>query len=160
MIKVRIQIPNVGNGSGVIYDTEKQFGLIYVESDKILAAPTKGFETTSYPEQEGVNKDPRTVDKEFEYKVKFLVQGTTLDNANKKIKDFNDLLYTKHGDVNTFKQITFYNDYVKVKIVGIPQPLKVADKFWRDSKGNDTDAVMTELVIEVSKPSLCDFAMI
>ena len=48
MIKVRLQI-----GSGNVYDTETQYGFIYLDSDKRVGAPSKGFEATSYPEEEG-----------------------------------------------------------------------------------------------------------
>jgi hypothetical protein len=61
------------------------------------------------------------------------------------------------GDVKIFKQVTFYNDYKKVKIVGIPSLIQQATEFWRDANGKQHDVVCVEWVIRVSKPSLCNF---
>lgn len=88
MIKVRLQIAD-----GAIQDTYDAYGLIYISADHRLAAPTKGFEKTSYAEQAGENIDPRTVDDAFDYTVKFLVTCPNNDivNANKKIAAFTRL---------------------------------------------------------------------
>lgn len=155
MIKVRLQI-----GDGDILDTFSEYGLIYLDSDERLAPPTKGFETTSYAEEEGEHTDAKTVDDAFDYKVKFLVmaKNENIENANIIIRDFNSRLYTKSGDVKTFKQVAFYNDLNRVKIVGYPQPIAEATDFWRDRKGKVSDAVQIEWTIRVTKPSLCDFA--
>lgn len=155
MIRVRLQI-----GDGDIADTYSEYGLIYLDADERLAPPTKGFETTSYAEEEGEHTDAKTVDDAFDYKVKFLVmaKNSDIENANIIIRDFNSRLYTKSGDVKTFKQVTFYNDLNRVKIVGYPQPISEATDFWRDRKGKVSDAVQVEWTIRVTKPSLCDFA--
>ena len=154
MIKVRLQIAD-----GEIVDTADTYGLVYLEADNRFAAPVKGFEKSSYPEQPGTNLDSKTVDDEFEYKVKFFVKADgDLENANQKIAAFNSLLYTKDADnIKTFKRVTFYNDYKKVKIVGYPSPIKEATDFWRDSRGKQADAVCVEWTINVNDPTLCDF---
>jgi hypothetical protein len=156
MINVRLQI-----GDGEIVDTFEAYSFVYVEADDRFAPPTKGFESTTYAEQEGENIDPRTVDDAFDYKVKFVVltPNSELEDANKKIRAFNQLLYTKSGDIKTFKTVTFFNDYKKVKIVGTPNPLDEAKDFYRDSKGNVYDAVQVEWSIRVSNPKLCDFSI-
>lgn len=154
MIKVRLQI-----AGEEIKDTASEYGLVYLEADSIFAAPVKGYEKSSYPEQPGTNLDPKTVDDEFEYKVKFFVKADgELENANEKIAAFNSLLYTKDADnIKTFKQATFYNDYKKVKIVGYPSPIEQATDFWRDSRGKQADVVCVEWTIMVNNPTLCDF---
>lgn len=154
MIKVRLQIAD-----GEIVDTADTYGFVYLEADNRFAAPVKGFEKSSYPEQPGINLDPKTVDDEFEYKVKFFVKADgDLENANQKIAAFNSLLYTKNADnIKTFKQVTFYNDYKKAKIVGYPSPIKEATDFWRDSRGKQADVVCVEWTINVNDPTLCDF---
>lgn len=153
MIKVRLQI-----GDSDIVDTIDGYGLVYVSSDHRLEAPIKEFEKTSYPEQEGENIHPATVSDAFDYKVTWFVKADgSLDNANAVIARFNSLLYTQEGDMKTFKQVTFYNDYKKVKIVGTPSPIQEATEFWRDQSGKQHDVVQVEWVIRVSKPSLCDF---
>lgn len=153
MIRVRLQI-----GSGNIVDTTT-YGLVYLSSDHKLAAPSKGFETSAYPEEEGEHILSKTVDDAFDYKITFFIESTTLNNANAKIKAFNDLLYTQETgqDTKVFKQVTFYNDYKKVKIVGYPSPIAEAKEFWRDSTGAQHDVVTVEWTIRVIKPSLCDF---
>lgn len=152
MIKARIQI-----GEGEIYDTFERFGFVYLNGDKKFAAPIKDFEETSYPEQAGVNILPKTTDDTFEYKVVFFIQTNSITRANRKIADFNSALYTKEGDVKTFKRVTLYDDYKGVKIVGYPRPVSEATDFWRDSKGVQADVVCVEFNIKVDNPSLCDF---
>lgn len=153
MITVRLQI-----AGGNILDTADNYGLVYLSADSRFAAPIKEFEKTSYPEQEGENISVNTVDDAFDYKVTWFVKADgSLDNANAVIARFNSLLYTQDGDVKTFKQVVFYNDYKKVKIVGIPSPIQEASEFWRDQSGKQHDVVCVEWTIRVSKPSLCDF---
>ena len=153
MIRVRLKI-----GSGELLDTIDGYGLIYISADSRFAAPIKEFEKTSYPEQEGENILANTVSDAFDYKVTWFVKADgSLGNANGVIAGFNSLLYTQEGDVKTFKQVTFYNDYKKVKIVGTPSLIQEATEFWRDANGKQHDVVCVEWVIRVSKPSLCDF---
>ena len=156
MIKVRLQI-----GDGNIVDTEEEYGFIYLDSDKRVGAPSKGFEKTSYPEEEGEHILPKTVDDAFDYKVKFFIQGDTLADANAKIVAFNNAL---HGtpDSNGLKeyyQVTFYNDYKRHKIVGYPSEIAEATDFWRDRDNVVNDVVVVEWTIRVTKPSLCDFSL-
>ena len=153
MIKVRLQIAD-----GNIIDTADTYGLVYISADSRFDAPIKEFEKTSYPEQEGENILAKTVSDAFDYKVTWFVKADgSLGNANAVIARFNSLLYTQEGDVKTFKQVTFYNDYKKVKIVGTPSLIQEATEFWRDANGKQHDVVCVEWVIRVSKPSLCDF---
>ncbi len=154
MIKVRLKI-----GSGTLKDTIAGWKLWYVSADHRFGAEAKDFETTTYPEKEGENILPKTVDAPFDYKVKFYIKAEgALENANSVIKAFNDALYTKDSaGVKTFNQVEFYNDYKKVKIVGYPKPIALATDFWRDSTGEAHDVVVVEWVIRVNKPSLCNF---
>lgn len=155
MLTARIKI-----GDGQVVDTQT-YGLVYLDSDKVVGAPTKGFESTQYPEEEGEHIMPKTVDAAFDYKAKFFIQATTLQSANDRIAAFNALLYSQAqgSDTKTFKQVEFYNDYKRHKIVGIPQPMAEATEFWRDMKNQVNDVVIVELNIRVTKPSLCDFAL-
>lgn len=156
MIRVRLQI-----GNEEVKDTYDAYGLIYLSSDNIFSAPTKGFEKTAYAEQAGENIDPRTVDDAFDYTARFLVNcpNGKIENANKKIADFNSLMFYKTGgdDIKGFREFKFYNDYKKVKIVGYPEPIAEAKEFWRDKNGNVYDIVQVELKIRVSDPRKCDF---
>lgn len=153
MIKVRLQI-----AEGDILDTIDNYGLVYVSADSRFHAPIKRREVTTYPEQEGENISSKTVDDAFDYKVTWFIKADgSLGNANAVIAKFNALLYDQVDDIKTFKQVTFYNDYKKVKIVGTPSPIQEATEFWRDAKGKQHDVVQVEWIIRVSKPSLCDF---
>ena len=153
MIKVRLQIAD-----GDIFDTADNYGLVYLSADSRFHAPIKQREVTTYPEQEGENISTKTVDDAFDYKVTWFVKAEgSLGNANAVIAKFNALLYYQVDDIKTFKQVTFYNDYKKVKIVGTPSPIQEATEFWRDQSGKQHDVVQVEWVIRVSKPSLCDF---
>lgn len=152
MLTAKIKI-----GSGNVVDTQT-YGLVYLDSDKVTGAPSKGFETTSYPEEEGEHIIPKTVDAAFDYKVKFFIQATSLKDANQRISEFNASLYTKSGDVKTYKQVEFYNIYKRHKIVGYPSEISEATEFWRDMKNQVNDVVVVEWNIRVNKPGLCDFS--
>lgn len=153
MIKVRLQI-----GDGEILDTIDGYGLVYVSSDHRFEAPIKEFDKISYPEQEGENIIPKSVSDAFDYKITWFVKADgNLGNANRIIRRFNLCLYTQINDIKSFNQVTFYNDYKKVKIVGTPSLIQEATEFWRDANGKQHDVVCVEWVIRVSKPRLCDF---
>lgn len=153
MIRVRLRI-----AEGDILDTSDNYGLVYISADSRFHAPIKQREVTTYPEQEGENISTKTVDDAFDYKVTWFVKADgSLGNANAVIARFNALLYDQVDDIKTFKQVTFYNDYKRVKIVGTPSPIAEATEFWRDQSGKQHDVVCVEWVIRVSKPSLCDF---
>lgn len=153
MIKVRLQIDN-----GDVLDSVDGYGLVYISADSRFSAPLKAFESTSYPEQEGENVIAKTVDNAFDYTVTWIVDANnSLANANATIERFNSMLYEQVGDVKTFKQVTFYNDYKRAKIVGIPSPIQEASEFWRDASGKQHDVVQVSWTIRVNKPSLCDF---
>lgn len=155
MITVRIKI-----GDGPILDTQ-EYGLIYLDSDKKVGPESKGFESTSYPEEEGEHIIPKSVDAAFDYKVKFFVQGTSLEDANAKIDAFNTMLHSAPTElgVKTYYQVEFYNDYKRHKIVGYPNEISEASEFWRDKKNQVQDIVVVEWTIRVTKPSLCDYSI-
>lgn len=156
MLTARIRI-----GTGNVQDS-RYYGLVYLSSDNIMAAPTKGFEETSYPEQGGVNISPKTVDDAFDYKVTFFIQADSLDNANEKIRKFNNLLFTTtpDSDIKTFKKVYFYNDYKNQMIVGYPQPISEVKDFWRDPRNHVQDVVIVEWTIRVVTPRECNFSTV
>ena len=96
MIKSHLKI-----GNGPILNMADSHGLVYISSDSILSAPIKAFEETSYPEQDGTNINPKTVEDAFDYTVKFYVRADgSLGNANKIITDFNKKLTTQYGTID------------------------------------------------------------
>lgn len=154
MINVRIKI-----GDGSVQDTYAAHKLIYQESDHRTEAPIKKRETTSYAEEAGEHIDPRTVQDAFDYKVRFIIDGqnTNLANVNAIVAAFNAKLYTQEAgsDIRTYKEVTFYNDYKRVKIVGLPEPIAEPQELRRSKNGYDFAIV--ELTIHVSDPTKCDF---
>lgn len=158
MITSRIQI-----GTGGIRDTYEGWGMIYVSADNRTEAPIKKRETTSYAEDAGEYIDPRTVQDAFDYKVKFIIEAPNhnLVNANAKIAAFNKALYLQEAgsDIRTYKEVTFYDDYKRVKIVGLPSPIAEPTEFYRRQDGSVMDCVVVELTIHVSNPTKCDFNM-
>ena len=155
MIKVRLQI-----GDGDIVDTIDGYGLVYLSSDNVFQAPLKAFATTNYAEENGEHSSNKTTLDAFDYKVEFLVRANgKVENANATIANFNSLLYTqeKNSDIKVFKEVSFYNDYKKVLIVGRPSLINEAREFWRDANGLCHDVVKVEWVIRVSNPSKCNF---
>jgi hypothetical protein len=153
MIKVRLRI-----GNSDIVDTLDEYGLVYLKSDTLFSAPLKEFDATSYPEQSGENTLDKSVANAFDYKVEFFIKADNdLQNANARIAYFNSLLYTLDGDVMTFKEVEFYNDYKKVLIVGRPSLISEASEFWRDAKGIAHDVVKVSWKIRVTNPNKCNF---
>ncbi len=154
MIKVRIQI-----GEGAAEDTFTAHKLIYMDSDHHTEAPIKKRDTTSYAEEAGEHTDPRTVQDAFDYKATFIIDGqnTNLANVNAIIAAFNAKLYTQNAnsDIRTYKEVTFYNDFKRVKIVGLPEPIAEPKEMKRSKNGFDFAEV--EFVIHVSDPTKCDF---
>lgn len=154
MIKVRIQI-----GNGAVEDTFTAHKLIYKEADHRTEAPIKKRDTTAYIEQAGENTDPRTVQDAFDYKVTFIIDAfdRNLDNVNAIVAAFNQKLYTQTAgsDIRTYKTVTFFNDYKRVKIVGLPNPIAEPKELKRSKNGYDFAEV--EFVIHVDDPTKCDF---
>ena len=137
------------------------YDLIYLDSDKRVGPEVKGFDTTSYPEEEGEHIIPRTVDAPFDYTVKFFVRPTrennTLESANAKIVAFNAAICPVSNGVRTVNQVEFYNDHKHHKIVGYPKPIAEAEEFWRDPSNRVNDVVVVNWTIRVTKPSLCSY---
>ena len=154
MIQSRLQIDDgeVQN----IYDAHK---LIHMETDTRFEAPIKKRDTTSYAEEAGEHTDPRTVQDAFDYKVTFIVEAPNknLTNANAVIDEFNRRLYTQDGEIRTYKEITFYNDFKRIKIVGLPEPIQEAKSLYRRQNGEVMDCAQVEWTIRVSDPTKCDF---
>lgn len=160
MITVRVKI-----GDGAITDTA-DLGLIYLDSDKRVGSDNKGYESTSYPEEAGEHILPKIADAPFDYKVKFFVDPNffsgnpvTLQNVNKTINAFNKSLYTlaTGSTLKTYKQVTFYNDYKRHKIVGYPYEISEATDFWRGVSSSRNDIAVVEWTIRVNDPSLCEY---
>ena len=160
MINSRIQIED-----GAIEDFYTKWGFIYMSGDHRFAAPEKKRDTTSYIEEAGEHTDPRTVDDAFDYTAKFLIEAPNknLVNANSKIKAWNDAIRerTAGSDIKRCKTVTFYDDYKRCKIVGIPEIIAEVDEsdYYRRQNGDVMDCVVVELKIHVSNPNLCDFDM-
>lgn len=154
MINVRLQI-----GDGEILDTYEGYKLIYMSSDHRTEAPIKKKDTSSNAAEAGEHTDPRTVPDAFDYKVTFIIdaQGVSMPAVNAIIADFNKQLYTtaEDSDIRTYKEITFYNDFKHVKIVGYPEPIAECKEFKKTI--NNYEYAQVELNIRVSDPTRCDF---
>ena len=154
MIKVQLKIENEA-----IYDTCEKYGLVYLSADTIFSPPIKDMEKTSYPEVDGENIIPIVLYKPFDYNIEFFVQASQgINNANNIISNFNKKL-TKVDSFGRriFKEVTFYNDYKKIKIVGYPSLIQEATEFWRDKSGKTHDIVCVKWTIHVVDPNKCDF---
>ena len=155
IINSRIQIEN-----GAIEDFYAKWGFIYIGGDRRFAPPEKKRDTSSYIEQPGVNEDSRTVDDEFDYTVRFLIEAPNreLVNVNCKIHAWNEAVRERitGSDIKRCRTVTFYDDKNRCKITGIPEIIADVDE---DDyfPGEVMDAVVVELKIHVSNPNLCYF---
>lgn len=154
MIQSRLQIAD-----GDILNLYDGYKLIHMDTDTRFEAPIKKRDTTSYAEEAGEHTDPRTVQDAFDYKVTFIVEAPNknLTNANAVIDEFNRKLYTQDGEIRTYKEITFYNDFKRIKIVGLPEPIQEAKSLYRRQNGEVMDCAQVEWTIRVSDPTKCDF---
>ena len=154
MIQSRLQIAD-----GDILNLYDGYKLIHMETDTRFESPIKKRDTTSYAEEAGEHTDPRTVQDAFDYKVTFFVEAPNKDltNANAVIDEFNRKLYTQDGEIRTYKEITFYNDFKRIKIVGLPEPIQEAKSLYRRQNGEVMDCAQVEWTIRVSDPTQCDF---
>ena len=154
MIQSRLQIAD-----GDILNLYDGYKLIHMETDTRFESPIKKRDTTSYAEEAGEHTDPRTVQDAFDYKVTFFVEAPNKDltNANAVIDEFNRKLYTQDGEIRTYKEITFYNDFKRIKIVGLPEPIQEAKSLYRRQNGEVMDCAQVEWTIRVSDPTKCDF---
>ena len=159
MITSRIEIA----GDLEVSDMYERFGFIYKDSDTIFSPPEKKRDTTSYAEEHGEHSDMKTVYDAFDYAVRFVIEtpNSNLTNANSKIKAFNAAIRASilGSSMLTCKTVTFYNDYKRCKIVGIPEVIETAKTFYRRSDGSVLDCVEVSLKIHVTDPLLCEFDM-
>lgn len=156
MIRAKIQIED-----GLSKDTFNEWGLIYKVGDRRFSPPEKKIDEVSYPEEQGVHIDERTVYDKFDYTVSFIISGS-YGIANDKIQAFNKAIREESSSlgVHRCKKITLYDYYKRCKIVGYPQLLEeVKESDYRRCKGQD-DFVIVDLTINVVNPSLCDFNLI
>ena len=156
MIRAKIQIED-----GLSKDTFNEWGLIYKIGDRRFSPPEKKIDEVSYPEEQGVHIDERTVYDKFDYTVSFIISGS-YGIANDKIQAFNKAIREESSSlgVHRCKKITLYDYYKRCKIVGYPQLLEeVKESDYRRCKGQD-DFVIVDLTINVVNPSLCDFNLI
>lgn len=158
MIRSLIQIEG-----GEVKDFFEEFGFIYMDADERTAAPEKEDAVSSYAEQDGENRDGRTVKAPFDYTAKFLVEAPNKDlaNVNVKINNFNRAVRetTADSDVVRKKEITFYNILNRVKIVGTCEPVAEPKKVHHSNKYGAMDFAVVELKIRASKPKKCDFEL-
>lgn len=172
MITARLKIGD----DGAIQDTYEQWGFIYLSGDRRFSAPEKARDVTSYAEEAGEHMDLRSVPDAFDYKVKFLINtyNSNSDSANAKIAAFNAAIRegiirtVDNGDgttsdivldVTRCKTVTFYDDYKRVKIVGVPSLIgEVGDgDYYRRQDGSVLDCVVVELLVRVINPTLCEW---
>lgn len=154
MIRVRIKI-----GDGPVQDTVTAYKLIYMESDHRTEAPIKKRDSTSYAEEAGEHIDSRTVQDAFDYRVAFIIdaQNRNFDNVNSIIAAFNKKLYEQSTGraVRKYKEVTFYNDFKRVRITGLPEPIAECKELHRIANG--ADCAVVEFIIHVSEPDRCSF---
>lgn len=158
MMRADIQIEN-----GQRQDTRDAFGMIYLSSDKLFAAPTRAYEATSYAEEAGEHIDPRTTEEAFDFKITFVteVTGGQIESGlhvNTCVAALNNALFSKpaNSDILTARKVTIYDLTKHRKIVGYPKRIsepREDDVFY----SHNQEFAVIELNLRVTDPKLCDF---
>ena len=149
----RIQIED-----GPVLDSFEGWGLIFIDSDTRTAPPEKGRAKTSYIGEPGEHEDPRTVDDAFDYWVDFAIStpNSDLQNANVRITAFNKAIREElEGGVKRCRTLTLYNDRMRVRVTGTPEPIAEPKDFYRRQDKSRMDCVEVRLTIRVKDPRLC-----
>lgn len=157
-MRADIQIDN-----GERQDTRDAFGLIYLSSDKWLAAPTRAYTASSYAEEAGEHIDNRTTEEAYDYKITFLVEVFSKQindgiHVNTRIAQLNNAMFAKSADsdILTARQVTIYDLTKHRKIVGFPKRIsepKDENIFYYKNQ----ELAVIELSLRVTDPTLCDF---
>lgn len=140
---------------GVSEDLQDVYSIYLVDSPDILNAPLKSYETEQYPESAGYYIYPYTTEDGFDYKLSFVYFGAK-ETANQKISDLREKMFDKTGDLMQAKEISVWNKYKGVVIVGLLKSLDGNDTDF----DADNDAWFFDLVIQVSDPNKCNFNFI
>lgn len=140
------------DGGASVHDTYDRYRWIYVDSDDAFGAPLKENDKVEY-ENGGLAYTKKYYEKEFDYKINFVARGvnrTEDDAANAYLGVFMNDIHTGE-DMN---EVTFYNPYKGVKIVGIYKDIEEKDFYRREGF---EDCVRIELTLRVLDPRKCDF---
>ncbi|MBD5306105.1 MAG: hypothetical protein HDS14_00530 [Bacteroides sp.] len=159
MMTCRLQIDD-----GAIEDSFEKWGFIFIDSDRRTAPPERALEKISFTGEPGEDTDLRTTDDAFDYELKFAIDtpNTDFENANTKITAFNKAirLINPGNPVKICRRLTVYNDFMRVKIVGIPAIIDLPENFYRKQNGEEMDCVEFTLKVRVNNPALCDFSLV
>lgn len=145
--QIRIKI-----GSDAIKNMETDLKFYLMESTDILTPPQREYETEVFPESSGVSIYPVTSDEQFDYNIKLCYFGSE-DSANLAISAFNTSLFTKIGDLKTAKELTIYNDFKRVMVVGYVKSIKTDTTNSIKSR----DVVIFDFLVQVTNPNKCNF---
>lgn len=145
--QLRIQI-----GADPIINMQTGLGFHLMESPDILNAPQRAYETETYPENSGVKVFPVTTTEQFDYKVKLCYFGS-ISTANTAIVNFYSSLFTKTGDLMKAKEVSLFNDFKGVKVVGLAKSQDISKTLFEVAK----DVVMFDFTIQVANPNKCIF---
>lgn len=147
--KVRIKI-----GDGAIQDAQATWRFHLMNSPDMIVAPQRDYEVENYPEVDGSLIYPYTSKEPFDYKLTFCFFGD-IDTTNNVIADFYDSLFeTESGtDRKKAKELTIYNDYKNVIIVGYAKNIETNDYMVEARNG----VVLFDLTIYVAEPKKCNF---
>lgn len=140
------------DGGDSVHDSYDRYRWIYVDSDDAFSAPLKENDKVAY-ENGGLAYTNKYHEKEFDYKINFVARGvnrTEDDAANAYLNTFMEDIHTGEE----MNEITFYNPYKGVKIVGVYK--EVEEKNFLRREGVE-DCVRIELTLRVLDPSKCDF---
>lgn len=142
--RLGLQIEN-----GAIIDMERM-GFFLMKSPDLLVPKQRNYETESYPEIDGQKIYPKTTYEQFDYKVKMLFMGD-LDTMNEAIRDLWKLFFTTTSgtSIRTAKEITIYNYYKDIAIVGYADEMPGSDTFIEVEKG----VWIFDLNIKVMEPA-------
>lgn len=145
--ELRLQIED-----GDIVNLESM-GFHLMESTNVVVPPQRDYETEDFPENDGVKVYKRVAYKSFDYTVKLLYMGD-LDGLNEAIRAFWNSMFSGAGfgdDTRVPYNITLYNDYKAVAMVGIAKSISDMEQIIEVRKG----CYILEFTMLVPEPKKC-----
>lgn len=134
----------------------REQGFYLLESPHMLVPPQRNYEEERYPEKDGALIYPKTSYEPFDYTVKLEYCGDRA-SLNTAIRNLWNSMFDEALGLRTAKQITLYNDYDGVVIVGYAKAAEGDDMTIFQTTSITEGWWAFDFTLRVVRPDLCTF---